>query len=92
MTAKPTRKRPGRPVGDGPTVDLRIRVPRELLDRIDAGAKADDRSRDAYIRRLLESAMRPRCLHCGHSVIAHNAPAGCGICDQQGRPCDGAKP
>jgi len=58
-----SRKKPaprkGRPEGGkDDTADLRIRVPRALLVRIDAKAAEDDRSRDAWVRRLLDAATR----------------------------------
>ncbi len=59
MTAarKPVPKRPGRPLGDGPTVDLRMRVPRATLDAVDARATDEGRSRDAWVRRAIDKAL-----------------------------------
>ncbi len=58
-TATPKPRR-GRPPGDGPTARMTTQMPRELFERVEAAAKKDGRSRDAYVRRALEAAVGKR--------------------------------
>jgi len=46
-------KRRGRPEGPVP----RVRVPAELAARIDAAAEADGRSRENWLRHIIEQAL-----------------------------------
>lgn len=58
---KPAKKKLGRPrlakPADG-TTRLQVRIPPDLVAKIEAAAAKDDRSRDSWIRRALEAALR----------------------------------
>lgn len=61
MPAKPPARKPGRPRStDAETIRLQVRLPAPLVAEIEDAAAADDRSRDAWIRRAIEAALRPR--------------------------------
>lgn len=47
-------KKAGRPPSGGPKPKLEIRMPRELLDKINATAKAFNRSTPDFVREYLE--------------------------------------
>lgn len=54
----PPQRGPGRPRRtDGESIDVRVRMPPDLLERVEAAARDDERSRDAWIRRALEAAL-----------------------------------
>ena len=47
---------PGRPA-IRPAPQIRVRLEQAIIDRIDAAAAADDRSREAWLRRAIEAAL-----------------------------------
>ena len=55
--AKPHPEGPGRPATGGRDPMMSIRLPRELIDRVDEWAKLNDISRSEAVRRLIEHSL-----------------------------------
>jgi hypothetical protein len=60
--------------GNEPSVAVLIRLPRDLLDRLDAMAAANYRSRTAEIQLCLEASMENQSID-EHGVIVQRIPA-----------------